>query len=110
MRAVTSRSSEPEIDDPAISELRKRIDEIDQRLLTLIAERLEIVHQVGEEKRQKGLRVFDAKREELLLQKLIVSAPKELDEAAVRNMFAAIVGECRRLESHRIGEDRIDEE
>lgn len=106
MRFVTPPSLEPEIDDPTISELRRKIDALDQRLLALIAERLEIVHEVGEEKRKKGLRVFDPAREELLLLRLIQTAPAPLDEQAVRNMFAAIVRECRRLESQKIDDEQ----
>ena len=95
-------SLKPDIEDPAIDALRVKIDAIDQRLLQLIAERLEVVHQVGEEKRQKGLKVFDPNREEKLLRKLISVAPPELDEQAVRNIFAALVRECRRLEEVRM--------
>lgn len=86
------------IDDPAILELRKRIDVIDHEILRLLAERLAVVHDVGEQKRQKGLAVFDPNREERLLAHLVATAPKVFDEQAVRTIFTAIVAESRRLE------------
>lgn len=86
------------IDDPAIETLRQRIDAIDHRLLALLAERMSVVHEVGEVKRTKNLAVFDPKREELLLQKLVRDAPAGFDEQAVRTIFGAIVSQCRRLE------------
>lgn len=93
------------IDDREITSLRDAIDSIDARLLDLLAERLSVVHQVGEQKRHKGLMVFDPKREELLLTKLIEAAPGDFDEQAIRNIFAAIVRECRRLEEHKMERD-----
>jgi chorismate mutase len=90
------------IDDPNIGSLRQKIDEIDRQLLDLLRERLEVVHQVGQEKMEKGLAVFDPSREEALLQKLIASAPKNLDERAIRVIFTAIVSESRRLESEAV--------
>lgn len=90
------------IDDPAIGTLRDQIDAIDRQLLALLKKRLTVVHQVGDEKREKGLAVFDPKREELLLQKLIGLAPEGFDEASIRNIFSAIVAECRRLETEQV--------
>lgn len=90
------------IDDPEITDLRKRIDEIDRALLALLAERLSVVHAVGEEKLRKGLPVFDPKREEGLLARLVESAPSELDEQSIRTIFMAIVSESRRLEGAKV--------
>lgn len=87
------------IDDPAIFSLRDRIDAIDHQLLRLLEERLHVVHEVGEQKRLKNLPVFDPKREEALLQRIIRDAPEVFDEEAVREIFSAIVGQCRRLEA-----------
>lgn len=92
------------IDDPAILELRKRIDVIDHEILRLLAERLRVVHEVGEQKRKKGLAVFDPKREERLLEDLVATAPQVFDEQAVRSIFSAIVSESRRLEDLKIND------
>jgi chorismate mutase len=90
------------IDDPDIGSLRQKIDEIDRQLLELLCQRLRVVHQVGQEKLEKGLAVFDPSREEALLQKLIAVAPENLDARAIRVIFTAIVGESRRLESEAV--------
>lgn len=90
------------IDDPEIGSLREQIDAIDRRLLELLAERLAVVHKVGDEKRKKGLAVYDPKREEALLLRLVERAPASLDEQAVRTIFAAIVGQSRRLEEEML--------
>lgn len=92
------------IDDPIIEAYRLRIDALDHRLLALLAERLSVVHQVGEEKRRKRLPVFDPNREEALLEQLVRDAPPGFDEAAVRAIFSAIVSQCRRLEELKLSE------
>ncbi len=99
---ISSASIPPVIDDPAIGTLREQIDAIDRQILQLLKQRLNVVHQVGEEKREKGLAVFDPKREERLLQKLISLAPEGFDESSIRNIFSAVVAECRRLETEQI--------
>lgn len=92
------------IDDPAILELRKRIDVIDHEILRLLAERLMVVHEVGDQKRRKGLAVFDPNREERLLADLVATAPEVFDERAVRTIFSAIVSESRRLEDIKMND------
>lgn len=90
------------IDDPEIGSLREQIDAIDRRLLELLAERLAVVHKVGDQKRKKGLAVYDPTREEALLLSLVERAPASLDEQAVRIIFQAIVGQSRRLEEEML--------
>jgi chorismate mutase-like protein len=90
------------IDDPDIASLREQIDAIDRRLLELLAERLAVVHKVGDQKRQKGLPVYDPKREDALLSSLVARAPASLDERAVRTVFEAIVSQSRRLEEEML--------
>lgn len=90
------------IDDPHIASLREQIDAIDRRLLELLAERLAVVHKVGDQKRKKGLPVYDPKREDALLSSLVARAPASLDERAVRAIFEAIVSQSRRLEDEML--------
>lgn len=53
-----------------VNTLRKKIDEIDERILDLIAKRLNIVEEIGKEKRNSGIGIVDKKREELILSDL----------------------------------------
>ena len=49
---------------PDMAEYRKQIDEVDAELLKLFEQRMDIVKNIGEYKREHGLGVFDAKREQ----------------------------------------------
>ncbi len=53
-----------------LHEIRQRIDAVDARLLELLNERADLVHEVGEIKRREGSSIFAPDREELLLRSL----------------------------------------
>ncbi|HEY8944880.1 MAG TPA: chorismate mutase [Polyangiaceae bacterium] len=82
--------------------LRTAIDDIDRRLLALVAERVQIVLAVGEYKRQHGLPVYDPERERSMLDRLARSAPSPLDGDTVRRIFERLIDESRRLEQHHV--------
>lgn len=52
----------------ALAELREKIDQTDRQLLHLLAQRLELVRQVGEVKHQHGLPIYVPERESSMLQ------------------------------------------
>lgn len=87
---------------PSLEDLRKRIDSLDDELLTLFLERAGIARKVAEAKRLEGLTVFDANREEQVLQRLITaaaSAAPEVNDKTVRSLFETIIRECRALQA-----------
>lgn len=56
--------------DGTLNKLREEINKIDERLLSLIAERIKVVQRVGEYKVKNNLPVKDTTREEELIRKL----------------------------------------
>ena len=46
-----------------LSDLRRRIDEIDSRIFELFAERTKVAEEVAAYKRESGMRIFDPVRE-----------------------------------------------
>lgn len=82
--------------------LRTAIDEIDLRLLALLAERMHVVLAIGEYKREHGLPIYDPERERSKLERLARAAPRPLDGDTVRRVFERLIDESRRLEQHHI--------
>lgn len=78
--------------------LRKAIDEVDGRLLELIAERVRLVLEVGDYKRERGIPIYDPERERQLLDRLTSRAPAPLQADTVRRVFERLIDESRRLE------------
>jgi len=85
-----------------IEGLRRAIDEVDEKILELVAQRVRIVLAVGDYKRKKGLNVYDPERERLVLERLCQMAPAPLDRDTVRRIFERLIDESRRLEQHHV--------
>ena len=78
--------------------LRRSIDDIDNRLLALIEERVRLVLAVGDFKRDNGLPIYDPERERKLIERLTREARPPLEEGTVRRIFERLIDESRRLE------------
>ncbi len=63
-----------------LQELRASIDQIDQSLLSLFAQRMDLSAQVAAFKREHGLPVLDAGREQEKLKSVAAQLPEELQE------------------------------
>lgn len=88
---------------PALEALRREIDEIDDRILELIAERVRKVLAVGELKRQTQMAVYDPERERRLIERLCAAAPDPLERDIVRRIFERVVDESRTIEQRTVG-------
>lgn len=87
---------------PELEELRRAIDEVDQKLLELVAERVRLVLRVGDVKRARDLPVYDPERERQVLERLAAAAPEPLDGTTVRRIFERLIDESRRLEQRHM--------
>ena len=63
-----------------LSVYREKIDGIDQELVRLFAERMEVAREIGEYKREMGLPVLDAAREQAKLADVADMAPENMQE------------------------------
>jgi monofunctional chorismate mutase len=88
---------------PDLDALRRSIDEIDSRLLALIEERIRLVLDVGNYKRQHGLAIYDPERERQLIERLTQEARAPLEPGTVRRIFERLIDESRRLEQRHAG-------
>lgn len=78
---------------------RQQIDEIDSKLLELIAKRLEIVQMVGEYKKQNNLPVIDRSREEALLTILEEKGKKHnISRVLIENIWKQLFNAAYKLE------------
>lgn len=79
---------------------RKRIDEIDQELLTLLNERSQCAVEIGHIKKKLNLPAWQPQREAEILRNVVKSNHGPLDDAAIRRLFERIIDEARALERH----------
>jgi chorismate mutase len=88
-----------------LDELRRSIDAVDQQILKLVHERVRLVMQVGEYKRERDIPVYDPGRERALLERLCKAAEPPLDADTIRRIFERLVDESRRIEQHHVAPD-----
>ena len=81
-----------------LNRLRKEIDRIDLHLLKLLNRRAVFAQRIGGLKEEKGLPIFDGKREDSVLRRMIRANPGPLSTAAVRGIFREILSHNRRLQ------------
>lgn len=71
-----------------IHELREKIDEIDEEILELLDERVAVARKIGEIKREKGISITDAEREEEVLKRV----------KGYKAVFEEIINICKKKE------------
>ena len=81
-----------------IDDWRARIDEVDERIVDLINERLGYAIEIGRLKRARGRQVRDRARERALIERLQAFNGGPLSEEAIADLFARIMAEARTLE------------
>ncbi len=73
-----------------LEELRRRLTEVNGRLLDDLNERLRLVGEVRELKLRRGIRMFDPAREERMMADLLEANPGPMSEGSLREVFKTI--------------------
>ncbi|NQT32376.1 MAG: prephenate dehydratase [Candidatus Omnitrophica bacterium] len=81
-----------------LSDMRKGIDRIDDRIVKLINERGKISHAIGESKKQKGQPLYSPDRESLVYSKIAKRNSGPLKEESLKSVYSEIMSACLSLE------------
>jgi len=82
----------------SLEDLRKKIDEIDRKILDLVNERGKIALEVSGHKKQNSLSVYDPAREKQIEKVLNETNPGPLSNSFVISIFREIISGCRALQ------------
>ena len=85
----------------ALADCRKRIDQLDIRILALLNERTKIVEEIGRIKQELGLPIYEPKREDDVFNNVVTHNEGPLPPEAVRRLFERIIDEMRTLQRMR---------
>jgi len=77
---------------------RKELDLINQKLLTLLNQRLRITLEIGKVKKEMGKKIYDAEREREILERLRRRNRGPLKEEDLRKIFMTIMKVCRQFQ------------
>ena len=81
-----------------IDDWRIRIDELNDELITLLNRRATYATEIGKLKKELGLPVFDAVREQAVLDKVASLTKGPLSPESIKNIFQVIMQETRKVE------------
>ena len=100
---MTSGNRRPAPPEPAavereIAAIRKRMDDLDARLVALLNERASCAQEIGRLKDTVGLEVYQPRREREVLRHVRSENAGPLDGDAIARLFERIIDEARRLE------------
>lgn len=82
-----------------LSDLRLKIDKLDDELLRLINERMSLAKEIARIKEQNSLAYFVPTREEEILKRLLANNKGPLNQAGVESIFAELFALMRNLEN-----------
>src|SRR5437879_12608696 len=82
----------------SIEDWRRKIDEIDRKLVELLNERSKCAIEIGRIKRAQNLRVYDPEREQEILERVKETNSGPLDNHRSHRLFERIIDACRQLE------------
>lgn len=81
-----------------LAQVRKRIDGLDEKILALLNERADLVHEVGEIKKRQGLPFYVPEREEQVLRSLVKKSKGRMPAGAIRAIYREIMSAALALE------------
>ena len=88
-----------------LEDLRVLIDDVDQRIVTLLNERTQVVENIGRIKRQARLPIYEPKREDQVFANITGCNHGPLTPEAVRRIFERIIDEMRTIQRVRMESD-----
>lgn len=85
-----------------IEHWRKKIDEIDLRLIELLNQRGQCAIEIGKVKEKSNIEIYDPKREKEVIRNVRANTRGPLSREAAKRLFERIIDESRRAErEHR---------
>jgi chorismate mutase len=81
-----------------IADWRKKIDEIDRKLVELFNERAHAAQEIGRIKRQRNLPIYEAERERTILQKICQMNQGPLSDSELIQVYERLIDIMRALQ------------
>jgi chorismate mutase-like protein len=88
-----------------LADWRRRIDEIDKKLVKLLNERSQCALEIGKIKQEVNIPLYQPERENEVLANAEASNSGPLTDAAIRRLFERIIDEARAAERDAMHKD-----
>ncbi|MGP0070416.1 MAG: chorismate mutase [Bryobacteraceae bacterium] len=85
-----------------LTDCRQKIDALDVKIVALLNERTEIVHEIGRIKRQFALPIYEPKREDQVFENVTSHNPGPMTADALKRIFERIIDEMRTIQQKKM--------
>src|SRR5258706_546329 len=85
-----------------IADWRKKIDELDRRLVELLNERAQAAHEIGKLKRNTSMPIYEPEREKRIFENVQQANCGPLPESELRQVYERIVDVMRNIQKNEI--------
>jgi chorismate mutase len=85
-----------------IADWRKKIDEMDLKLVELLNERAKAAQEIGRLKRNTNMPIYEPQREKLIFENVRKANRGPLPESELRHVFERIIDVMRNIQKHEI--------
>jgi len=85
-----------------ISDWRKKIDELDRKLVELLSQRAQAAHEIGKLKRGAGMPIYEPDRERTVFSNVQSVNPGPLPDRDLRRIFERIMDIMRQIQQEEI--------
>jgi chorismate mutase len=93
-----------------IADWRKKIDELDRRLVELLSERAQVAHEIGRMKRAQSLPIYEPDRERLVFDNVRGVNKGPLPDRDLVAIFERIMDMMRKIQQEEIAPEALNEE
>lgn len=81
-----------------IADWRKRIDELDHKLVQLLSERAECAHEIGKLKRDSAMPIYEPDREKIIYENIARYNAGPLSEKQLRQIYERMIDVMRQIQ------------
>src|SRR5271165_3804340 len=81
-----------------IADWRKKIDDLDRKLVQLLNERAQCAHEIGKLKRNSGMPIYEPNREKIIFENINRQNAGPLSAAQLRMVYERLVDVMRQIQ------------
>jgi chorismate mutase-like protein len=85
---------------------RRKIDELDRRLVRLLNERAQCAHEIGKLKRNSGMPIYEPDREKVIFDNIRQENKGPLSDVQLRMVYERLVDVMRQIQREEMAPER----
>jgi len=91
-----------------IEDWRKKIDELDSKLVQLLNERAECAHEIGKLKRDSAMAIYEPDRENIIYQNIARQNSGPLSDMQLRQVYERLIDVMRQIQRDEMAPENSD--